>query len=594
MLSPAEQIKEKLNIADLVSSYIKLEKAGSNFKARCPFHNEKSPSFFVSPARNSYHCFGCNKGGDIFNFLEEIEGIPFYSALKILAERVGVSLVGVNQKEISRKEVLYDVLKEATNFFIENLNNNKEAWQYLKDRGLKEETIRDFKIGFAYDEWRSLTNHLQDKKFSFKDMEEVGLIIKHEKNQKEGGNLVSYYDRFRGRIMFPINDSQGRVVGFSGRIFSVNKNGENKEIAKYVNSPETPLFNKSGVLYGYDRAKRSIMQEDSCILVEGQMDLIMAHQAGTFNTVALSGTALTDNHLKLIKRFTENLIMSFDADEAGFQASKRGVKMAISLGMDVKILRLPEGVKDPADLILKDPNLWLQSLKKAKHIVDFYLEFLTLKNYDNRTLIKEVKNNVLPFVAEIDNKMDQAYFVKKISDFLAIDEGHIREELNKIGNKINSNSSISSSPIKDVPFLGEEVKKIKDLMEKKIIGIFLWQKSLENPVLDVLEIEKKYQSIRGLDLVSVLEKIGEAEQKNIIFQTEIYYSNSENLKEEIDELLLNLEEQILEEQILEKNNALKKIEALSETEKIDSILKEYNILLNKLNEIKNRRFIKDF
>src|SRR3972149_5550617 len=303
MLSPVEQIKDRLSIIDVISSYLKLEKAGQNFKARCPFHNEKTPSFFVSPSRNSYHCFGCNRGGDIFTFTEEIEGVSFSDALKTLAERAGVTLTATGNKEREENKKSYDLLEAATKFFETNLLRSETVKNYIKARGLKEETVRNFRLGFAPDGWSNLLDYLKAKGFPEKLIEENGLIIKCQKG---------YYDRFRGRIMFPLSDSQGRVVGFTGRIFDDGSKPSSAKATegKYVNSPETVLYNKSKILYGYDKAKREMLKEDFCIIVEGQMDLLMAHQAGTANSVAVSGTALSEEHIKLIKRFTETIMLS--------------------------------------------------------------------------------------------------------------------------------------------------------------------------------------------------------------------------------------------------------------------------------------------
>src|SRR3990167_7220635 len=332
MNSPVAKIKERLSIEDVVSSYIKLERAGANLKAKCPFHNEKTPSFFVSPSRESYYCFGCGASGDIFTFVEEFEGLDFKGALKLLAARAGIVLEYQNKEEESEKEKLYKALEESTLYFSNNLKENKKVLEYLKSRGLSEDTIKDFRVGFAKDDWRELYNYLKKEGYSDPELERAGLVIKSEKG---------FYDRFRGRIMFPISDSSGRIIAFSGRVF----NGDKKS-AKYINSPETPIFSKSSVLYGLDRAKESIRKNNFSILVEGQMDLLLSHQAGYRNTVATSGTALSEStetkenvvsNLGLIRRLSENLVLAFDGDKAGLHASERAGRIALSLGMDVKV-----------------------------------------------------------------------------------------------------------------------------------------------------------------------------------------------------------------------------------------------------------------
>src|SRR3989338_177774 len=271
MDSPAQQIKERLPIEEIISSYLKLIPAGRNFKAKCPFHNEKTPSFFVSPERNSYYCFGCGAKGDIFTFVEEFEGLDFRGALKLLAVRAGVILESYNQREEGEKEKLYRITEEASLFFEKNMKNNAEVLSYLKNRGLNDESIKNFRIGFVKNDWRESYSYLTGRGFRDSELEKAGLVKKTEKG---------YYDRFRGRIMFPISDSSGRIIAFSGRIFV-----DDGKSAKYLNSPETPIFNKSSVLFGIDKAKEAIRKNNFSILVEGQMDLILAHQAGFKNTV---------------------------------------------------------------------------------------------------------------------------------------------------------------------------------------------------------------------------------------------------------------------------------------------------------------------
>ncbi|OHA86334.1 MAG: DNA primase, partial [Candidatus Zambryskibacteria bacterium GWB1_40_5] len=283
MSSSVDQIKSKIDIVSLISSYIKLEKAGTNYKGRCPFHNEKTPSFFVSPDRGSYYCFGCQAKGDIFTFVQEFEGLDFIGSLKVLADQAGVVLESYNVGEKTEKQRLHSVLEQAVFFYQKKFSDNKEAQDYLKNRGVSEKTIKDFRIGFAPADWRELFDYLSGREIGEKDMLAVGLI-----KQKEG--TTSYYDTFRGRIMFPINDSSGRPVGFSGRILV-----SDDKSPKYLNSPETVLFNKSEILFGLDKAKKDIRLRDYSILVEGQMDLIMLHQIGMTNAVASSGTALTPN-----------------------------------------------------------------------------------------------------------------------------------------------------------------------------------------------------------------------------------------------------------------------------------------------------------
>ena len=355
MSTPVEQIKERLGIADVVGSYIKLDRSGSSLKGKCPFHNEKTPSFFVSPARNSYYCFGCQAKGDIFTFVQEFEGLDFIGALRVLAQRANVTLTKIDPKVRSEYARLYLCLEKATRFYEQKLQDTPEAKTYLDGRGLLPETIKTWRIGFAPNDWRQLFDHLQKEGFTPDEMGKVGLIKRSEQDRSR------FYDAFRGRVMFPIRDSASRVIAFSARILPSLDDGKT---GKYINSPETILFSKSHTLYGFDRAKLVIRQKDATILVEGQMDLLMAHQAGFENTVASSGTALTEEQLIRLKRLSENLLISFDSDSAGVRASERAIRLALALGMNVKVIAIEKG-KDPAELIQKDPPAWERAVSGA-------------------------------------------------------------------------------------------------------------------------------------------------------------------------------------------------------------------------------------
>ncbi len=582
-MTPVEQIKERFSIVDVVSSYIKLEKAGINFKARCPFHHEKTASFFVSPNRNSFHCFGCSRGGDIFTFVQDIEGVNFSEALKILADKAGIDLTAYSGFKNSELNVQYRILEDAASFFESNLLKYPEAKKYLSDRGLLDKTIKDFRVGYIPTGWRNLLSYLKSKNYSEHDIEKTGLIIKTDKG---------YYDRFRSRIMFPIANSQSKIAGFSGRIFeaeirktpgvgaSLTPGVEENFGAKYVNSPETELYNKSRILYGYDKAKRAIMQNNSAIIVEGQMDLIMAHQAGSDNAVAVSGTAMTGDHLELIKRFTENIVICFDADSAGFGASERTIKMALERDMDVKIAKLPEGM-DPADLIIKDKNLWQHAIKNSKQIIDFYLAVLKEKNSDSRILGKEITKKVLPFVAEIRNNIDQAHFIKKIATELGVDEESVRQEIRKVSSVSNSSKEIKKET--------QEIKNMRNEIEDRAIGIILWQSDKTDPELDVLKAKEEFQRISGKIFDDIIKDISDSLKQNLIFQTEMYYKDSDSIMEILDELLGNLEKEMLEIKLKNLLKNLKKEESLKNESEVEKILKECHDISNRINEIKSKK-----
>lgn len=417
MSSTVEQIKERLTIKEIVEGYLKLQKAGVNFKALCPFHTEKTPSFFISPARNSYYCFGCGAKGDIFSFVEKMEGVDFKDALRELGERAGVPLVRENKEEREKRERLFEAMEEAAAYFEEQRDKYPDVVLYMKNRGVLRESVKKWRIGYAPPGWRNLYERLIGS-FTEKELLDVGLI----KFPDEGGEKKPY-DRFRDRIMFPLFDEKGRVVAFSGRVFH-----EEEGSAKYLNSPETPIFRKSRVLYGYDKAKGAIRKFNFAVMVEGQFDLVMAHQGGFPNSVALSGTALSDDHLALLSRMSKNLLLALDADPAGIASVGRGARLALSEGFDVKVALLPQGL-DPADLVKRDPLEFKKAVREGKHIVDFFLATLSSSLKDPRTLRREVERIVLPYVRDIRSRIDQAHFVGVIAHAIGVSPEAVREEL---------------------------------------------------------------------------------------------------------------------------------------------------------------------
>ncbi len=591
MDSPVQKIKERMPIDELISSYIKIEKSGANFKARCPFHNEKTPSFYISPDRGSYYCFGCSAKGDIFTFVEEFEGLDFRGTLKLLAERTGIQLESYNKKEEGEKDTLYRVMEESTKFFESNLKNNVEVLEYLKKRGLEEKTIKDFRIGFALLDWRKLYDFLKSKNFSDKEIELAGLAKKPDDASK------GMYDRFRGRVMFPISDSSGRVIAFSGRIFV-----DDGKSAKYLNSPDTPIFNKSFVLYGIDKAKESIRRNNFSILVEGQMDLVLSHQAGFKNTVAGSGTALSDSlvskenvvsNLGILRRLSGNMVLAYDADKAGLNASDRAGRIALSLGMDVKSASMPEGM-DPADLISKvGVEAWKEAIRNSKHIIIFLLEkIIKNANGDERKVNKEVKEKILPYVSALDGAIEKSHFLKKISDMCNIREGALMEDLKNF----EKNSVNEKFEIKEV--LNNQVSIFrKDYIEKRLIGIVFWQKQNNTKKIDYDKLLKELSTILKTSEVDILEKWSVSEA-DLIFEAEVFYGEVQNLEDDVGEMLANLYEEYLNEDFSKKMRDLQNIQDKKDKTDEDKenerkILKEIDDLVKKREEIKSGRYNKN-
>ena len=460
-----DDIKNKLDIVDVISGYIRLQKAGRNYKATCPFHSEKSPSFMVSPERQLWKCFGCGKGGSIFDFVMEIEGIEFGDALKILAQRAGIELKKIDPKLKTERTRLYEICELANRFFIKQMEASsagKEMQKYLIGRGLKAKTIKDWQIGYAPNQWRSLKDFLNKQGYPNQEISKTGLAIETEKNTSHD----KYYDRFRDRIIFPIRDINGVAIGFTGR---ENPNNPDDRMGKYMNIPNTLLYDKSRAIYGLNKAKLEIKKKNLCILVEGQTDVIMSHQAGFVNVIASSGTALTDQQLVIIKRYTENLSIAFDTDLAGEMATKRGIDLALKFGFNTKVISLPDN-QDPAGYIQKNPSLWEKAVGKAQDLIEFYLNNAILRN-DPETVEgkKEISKSVLPMIKKISNKVEQAHWLQKTASKLKVQESVLIEEMEKI--KDSDLEGGFSSLNKNIEVISSRNKT--DELEEYVIGLLL-------------------------------------------------------------------------------------------------------------------------
>lgn len=422
--NPIEQIKERLDIVQVIGSYIEVKPAGRNFKARCPFHGEKTPSFMIAPDRQTWHCFGsCNEGGDVFSFLMKYENIEFYEALKILAEKAGVELKKLSPEDQKQFGVLYDINAAVKDFYKQQLAQNQKILEYIKSRGLIDKAVQEFELGFAPQSWDAATIHLASKGFQSEDIERAGINFRTERG--------TYVDRFRGRVMFPIWNHTGKVVGFSGRILPEYDTGD---AGKYINSPETPIFNKSRVLYGFHKAKNHIREMGFALLVEGQMDLLMCVQDGLKNVVATSGTALTADHLKTIKKQTDNVMFSFDNDEAGQKAAERSIDLAKNLDFNVKILSVKD-YKDPADAIKAKPGVMVEYAKAAKEAMEFYFErYLShgesFKN--NAPLFKKNLHIVLAKIKALPSAVEREHWVRQLARIVNINEHVLLEDMTRI------------------------------------------------------------------------------------------------------------------------------------------------------------------
>ena len=588
MPSPVEDIKARLSIVDVVGSYIRLIKAGSNFKANCPFHNEKTPSFFVSPSRDSWHCFGCNSGGDIFSFVSRLEGVEFPEALQILAARAGVELKKEDPRFVNERKRLFNLFDEAVKFYESELSKRDDVFKYLEMRGLLKKTINDFRLGYAHQSWDRLTSFLKSKGYKPEEIERAGLAIR-AKSAGWSDSGARFYDRFRGRIMFPLSDSAGRVVGFSGRIFEPdlpkNESPENAG-GKYINTPRTALYDKSKILYLWDRARGEIRKENTCVLVEGQMDALLSHQAGVKNTVAVSGTALSKNHLWLIKRLASDLFLSFDTDDAGQSATMRGVDLAIASGLEVKIIAIPQG-KDPADTIKENPKIWTQAVSSAKPVISHFLE-RSLKKFgsDHRGLRLDVTSKVLPYVALLNNEVDKAHWIGEISSFLGLKEDPILDEVRKLS-KLGREVLIEDKRPKSEKMIP---KTRKDLLEDRILGILAWRK--DEFLKKLNEGSYEFFSSHRIPLLECVikekpPKDAEVLEKNLeklAFEAELLYGAMEKIHEEFHELLAELEKEHFKTKLESLAFEIRRSETAGETERLGGLLKEFSDLSKKISK----------
>ncbi len=454
-MSQAEDIKNRLDIVDIIRDYIPLKASGANFKANCPFHSEKSPSFMVSPEKQIYHCFGCGKGGDAIGFIMEIENIDFLDALRILAPKAGITLKEFKKQDSSKRSRLLDIMNLASRYFVKSLNSTKSGdkmSRYLLERGLDQSNLEYWHVGYSQNSWDDLLLFLLKNSYSEKEILSAGLI-----SSKQSGN--GYYNRFRDRIMFPIFDINSNVIAFTGRVNPYDTEASEKG-GKYINSPETELFQKGKVLYGLDKAKLEIRKENLAIVVEGQTDVILASQAGFKNVVASSGTALTKDQLLLLKRYSENIALCFDMDSAGQMAADRGIIEALALEMNVRVIVLPQG-KDPAELIVTKKELFFQAVKEAKSMMDYYINKVLL-DYDISKIEekRQATTKIINMISKIENKVEKDYWLKQVASKLDVSYSILREMIskNKSKNYFSTDSNNKSINIKEVRQLSREEK----------------------------------------------------------------------------------------------------------------------------------------
>ena len=412
-MSSIDEVRQKTDIIEVVGRYVALKKAGRLFRGLCPFHGEKTPSFFVYPEQQSWHCFGCNTGGDAFSFVMKKEGIEFKEALHQLAERAGVTLTPLRPEvadDKKEKDRLYQANEAAAQYFHNLLLNSPAAEKvraYIAGRGFNAKSQVDFKLGYALNSWEGLKEHLMEQGYSEKEMVTAGLVIESEDKKT--------HDRFRHKLMFPIMDSRGHVLGFGARVLD-------DSFPKYVNSPQTPLFDKSGNLYGINLAAPSIRKQDAVVIVEGYVDVIIAHQYGFTNVVASMGTAITERQIGILKKLTRNVVLALDADTAGEEAMLRGVGHENTLEAEVRVVTLPEG-NDPDDVIKADTKAWQKLLAEAIPIIDYTFDIVTAKlDLSTPRGKSAAAEQLLPIVGQIKNGVRQAHYLQKLARLVNVSE----------------------------------------------------------------------------------------------------------------------------------------------------------------------------
>ena len=593
-----EKIKSNLTIVEVISDYLKLERSGSSFKAKCPFHNEKTASFYVSPDKGIYKCFGCGKSGDIFSFICDYEGISFSDALKKLATKAGVTLQYFSkkdEKEISLKEKIEKINAITTFFWQKELYANKEALNYLKKRGINKETLIKFKIGFAPNDWNKTHEFLKKKGFTDDEILLSGITKKNE-----NGNI---YDRFRNRIIFPIFSNNNKVIAFSGRDFS-NSN----KVAKYLNSPVTLVFDKSSELYGFNFAKEQIRRQNYVIITEGQFDIVLSQQNNFINTVATSGTSLTEKHLKKIKNFTSNVIFAFDSDNAGINSAFRGTKLAISLGFTVKIVKIPNK-KDPAD-ILSDNNIgkkeWSKIIASSKDFLIFFSDRILNSDLSFEAKVEKMEEDILPLLSKIKDPIILEKYLKNIAEGFGVSEKTIilaMENSIKSENKEKINNK-DEKELKKVNLIKNntlDIAKNMNLLDNKSKSTIIWSNKKDkilNRICKIYLLQEKNQEI-GISYKNeeikkkILDFLSKEEFEKIIEQVRRDFKNNQWRKEdiliednilevELKQLFIDFSNIFNKEKIKELQKKMIKYNFLNDVENINKIRKEISEIITKL------------
>lgn len=586
-MDSANEVKSHLDIVDIVGEYLQLKPAGSgSFKACCPFHQEKTPSFMVNRARQSWHCFGCDKGGDMISFVMEIEGMEFIDALEHLAVKAGVTLPKFNKEEIGEKKSLQQINEYICKLLQHTLVTSPEAKiarDYIKQRGIDDLTADLWRLGYTPADWKQFEPKFKEKGITPMDLIKVG--IANKKDDRPG-----IYYRFRGRLMFPIADVFGNIVGFTGRILTDEKT------AKYINTPETVLYKKSQVLYGLDKAKGDIKRDDLAIIVEGNMDALTSHQFDVKNVVASSGTALTPEQLNLIKRYTKNIAIAFDTDSAGLNATLRGMDLARQMDFSIKVIRYDQNTaKDPDELIRKDISAWKDSIRKAKPIMEWiYQHAFEQFNESTPEGKKQIAEFVLNECKHIPHPVERDAWIAKLAKDLDISPDALRLALSKTSNKsINPSSSyqktepdMSENPLNKGKNPTQNIQTLEERWLSAIIKkpelfhevTFQWTHPPHAKLYNCFK--SKYNSS-----VQTISQSDEETEKLLDYLTIFADREFENLNtEELVREFTHTESRLIEKQNLhsrkELESQMREAERKGDTERIQELLVQFKNLNN--------------
>ncbi|MFQ5952838.1 MAG: DNA primase [Candidatus Omnitrophota bacterium] len=568
-----DQILDRTDIVEVVSGYIHLKKAGRNFKTNCPFHNEKTPSFTVSPDKQIYHCFGCGAGGNVIGFVMKYENMDFPEAVKMLAAKAGVELPRYEKETGEAPSLgarLYEINTVAATFYQNYLRSGKgkNAFEYLTKRGFDTGTLSEFRVGCAPDEWESFRRYCEGKKISTDLLRKAGLTIRSEKGKGD-------YDRFRNRITFPIFNERGHIVAFGARVMD-------DSLPKYINSPETAIYNKSNVLYGLNFSKRGIREKRYAVIVEGYMDVIIPFQYGVTNIVATSGTALTPRQVSMLKKYTNTAVMVFDSDQAGEAASLRGLDILIEGGMNVRIATLPKG-EDPDSFVRKNGKEKFEDIvKKAKDLFDYKLDLLIEKLGANN--IGGIVDELLPTISKVENMVIQSDYLKKLAERLEIHEASLRYEMGKVKPDYSYNyASEAKVDLGSNNYANSEIHLLGlAFLDKKTfnaikseLGLNMFRDKSVRKVLDIVEtLFQKEDEINLGKLMGRFEK--EENLKAAVMQAVAKADITQNKERALEDCILCVRRENREEKLKALTLQLKKAQESNNDSEIRDLLEKIN------------------